>query len=212
MRKEACPPGHADTTLPTDTQATQARCGRFARTPGKRREHHTYAPPSHAIDATCTTKAKIEETHFVRNPQTNARRAPARAPLLLSLLEAVLLPLVKQVRLRAAQIDDLRAPISVLFHLCAFSTIIGIGNPRTAANHAPPLIRPIIALVADSNEGTGSDIRIAHHTFAVAFFAEAPDGDARLLAAHDEVGVVFGHGCVLRITTAAALTMRGAAA
>ena len=124
----------------------------------------------------------------------------------LSLLEAVLLPLIEQVRLRASQIDDFRAPIPVLFHLRALSTIIGIRNTRTAANHAPPLVAPVVALVADSNEGTGPDVRVADHTFAVAFFAEAPDGDARLLAAHNEVGMVLRHGGVLWLhNTAAAL-------
>ena len=102
---------------------------------------------------------------------------------MLSLLEAVLLPLIEQVRLRRSQIDDLRAAVPVLFHLRAFSAIVRIGNPRTATNHAPPLVAPVVALVADPHEGTGPDVRVAHHTFAVAFFAEAADGDAGLLAA-----------------------------
>ncbi len=148
-------------------------------------------PHLHAIDATCEDNI----AHSVRNPETNVRRAPARAPVPLSLLEAVLLPFIKQISLRRSQVHDLRTPIPVLFHLRAFSTIIGIGNPRTAANHAPPLVGPIIALVADSNEGTGPHIRITDDAFAVAFFAEPADGDARLLAAHDEVGVMLGHGC-----------------
>ena len=125
----------------------------------------------------------------------------------LSLLEAVLLPLVKQISLRASQVDDLRTPIPVLFHLRTFSAIVRITNPRTAANHAPPLVGPVVALVADSNEGTGPDVRVAHHTFAVAFFAEAPDRDAGLLAAHYEVGMMFRHGGALRLrSTAAALS------
>ena len=129
----------------------------------------------------------------------------------LSLLEAVLLPLVKQISLRASQIDDLRTPIPVLFHLRTFSAIVRITNPRTAANHAPPLVGPVVALVADSNEGTGPHIRVADDAFTVALLAEAPDGDAGLLAAHDEVGVVLCHGRVLWLRYGGA-SMRGAAA
>ena len=34
---------------------------------------------------------------------------------------------------------------------------------------------------------------VAHGALAVAFLAQAADGDARLLAAHDQVGVVLRH-------------------
>ena len=37
-------------------------------------------------------------------------------------------------------------------------------------------------------------VRVADDALAIALLAEAADRDARLLAAHDEVGVVLGHG------------------
>ena len=37
-------------------------------------------------------------------------------------------------------------------------------------------------------------VRVADDALAIALLAEAADGDARLLAAHDQVGVVLGHG------------------
>ena len=116
---------------------------------------------------------------------------------MLSLLETVLLPLIEQVRLRRSQVDDLRAAVPVLFHLRAFSAIVRVRDAGAPTNHAPPLVAPVVALVADPHQSTGPDVRVAHHTFAVAFFAEAADRDAGLLAAHDEVGVVFCHGGVL---------------
>ena len=118
---------------------------------------------------------------------------------MLSLLETVLLPLIEQVRLRRSQVDDLRAAVPVLFHLRAFATIVRVRDAGAPTNNAPPLIGPIIALVADSNEGTGSHIRIADHTFAVALFAQPADGDAGLLAAHYQIGVMLGHGVALRL-------------
>jgi len=43
------------------------------------------------------------------------------------------------------------------------------------------------ALFADADEGRGADIGIAYWAFAIAFIAEATNGDARLLAAHYEI-------------------------
>ena len=40
------------------------------------------------------------------------------------------------------------------------------------------------ALVADADEGRGAHVAVADGAFAVAFVAEAADGDAGLLAAH----------------------------
>lgn len=65
------------------------------------------------------------------------------------------------------------------------TTIVSIGDAHTAANDASPLEGSVVALVADVNDGGGVDEGVANDTFAVAFFAEASDGDAGLLAAHD---------------------------
>ena len=119
------------------------------------------------------------------------------APVPLSLLEAVLLPLVEQVRLRRSQVHDLRAAVPIFLHLRTFATIIGIGNPRTPTNDAPPLVTPVVALVADPHQSTGPYVRVADDTFPVALFAEASNSNSRLLAAHYQIGMVFRHGGVL---------------
>lgn len=58
-----------------------------------------------------------------------------------------------------------------------------------ATNHTLILIISKAALVADANESGGPHVRVADGAFAVAFIAETPDGDAGLLAAHDEITV-----------------------
>ena len=35
---------------------------------------------------------------------------------------------------------------------------------------------------------------VADDTFAIAFLTKSSDGDAGLFAAHDEIGVMLGHG------------------
>merc|ERR1719263_2776131 len=48
---------------------------------------------------------------------------------MLASFEAVLLPLVEEVRLRRAQVHNLRTAVAVLLQLAALSAIEGIGDP-----------------------------------------------------------------------------------
>lgn len=105
-----------------------------------------------------------------------------------------ILLLVEQIRPTTTQIYNLGAAIPVLFQSSALEAVKGIGDAFTAADDALVLIVAKGALVADTGEGGRAHIRVANGTFAVAFVAEAADGDAGLLAAHDEVGMMAGHG------------------
>lgn len=105
----------------------------------------------------------------------------------------MLFPLVKQIRPRTPQVDNLRTPIPILFQTGTLETVEGITDPLAAAYDAFVLVVSEGALVADADEGCGTDVGVADGAFAVAFVAEAADGDAGLLAAHYEVGVMAGH-------------------
>eukprot|EP00212_Chloropicon_laureae_P009224 CAMPEP_0197493832 /NCGR_PEP_ID=MMETSP1311-20131121/25015_1 /TAXON_ID=464262 /ORGANISM="Genus nov. species nov., Strain RCC856" /LENGTH=188 /DNA_ID=CAMNT_0043039133 /DNA_START=76 /DNA_END=642 /DNA_ORIENTATION=- len=130
-------------------------------------------------------------------PPTQATRAAirqVRAPLLP--VEPVLLPFVEEVRLGAAQIDYLRAPVPVLLQGGALLAIEGVRDAHPAADDAPPLRRPVVALVADPDQGLRPHVRVADDALAVALLAQPAYRDARLLAAHDQVRLVLRHGGV----------------
>lgn len=55
------------------------------------------------------------------------------------------------------------------------------------------------ALVADADEGCGADVTVAYGALAVAFVAEAADGDAGSLAAHYQITVSL-LACALSLT------------
>lgn len=98
-----------------------------------------------------------------------------------------ILLLVKQIGPRTAQIDNLRTPIPVLFQPGALEAVEGVRDAFAAAHDAFVLVVAERALVADAGERGRAHVRVAHGAFAVAFVAQAPDGDAGLFAAHDEV-------------------------
>lgn len=110
-----------------------------------------------------------------------------------SFLEAVLLPLVEQIRLCRAQIDNLRTAVAVLLQNGALLAVVGVTDTGPAANDTPALVAAVVALVADSHQRRRSHQRVADDALAVAFLAEAADGDARLLPAEDQIRVVLGH-------------------
>lgn len=110
-----------------------------------------------------------------------------------SLLKAILLPLVEEVGLGAAEVDDLGAAVAVLLLLRALLAVVGVGDADAAADDAPPLERAVVALVAHADERARPDVRVADHALAVALLAQPPDGDPRLLPAHYQVGVVLSH-------------------
>lgn len=101
--------------------------------------------------------------------------------------------LVKQVRPRTTQIYNLRAPISIFFQSRTLEAVERIRDPFAAADDTFVLIVAEAAFVADADEGGGAHVGVAYWAFAVAFVAEAADGDAGLLAAHDEIRVMAGH-------------------
>ncbi len=111
----------------------------------------------------------------------------------LSLLEAIFLPLIEQVRLCASEIHDLWTSISILLHLDAFPTVIRVRHPDSAAYDAPSLETPVVAFVAYVDQIAGPDERIADDTLPVALLAQPPDGNTGLLSAHNQVRMMLGH-------------------
>lgn len=109
----------------------------------------------------------------------------------------MLFPLEEQIRSRATQIDNLRTPIAILLQAGTLEAIKGVTNPFPATDDAFVLVVAERAFVADAYEGGGPHVGVTDGTFAVTFVAEAADGDAGLLAAHYEIGVVTRHlrGC-----------------
>jgi hypothetical protein len=101
--------------------------------------------------------------------------------------------LVEQVRPTAAQVYNLRTPVSVLLQARALEAVEGVADALAAAHDTLVLIVAEGALVADAHQRRRSDVRVADWTFAVALVAETADGDAGLLAAHYEIGVVARH-------------------
>lgn len=92
--------------------------------------------------------------------------------------------LIKQIRPRTSQINNLRTPIPILFQPCALKAVKGVRYSFTSADYTFVLIVPEGAFVADSDEGCRSDVGVADGTFAVAFIAETADCYAWLFAAH----------------------------
>lgn len=120
-----------------------------------------------------------------------------RHPVIISFLLSSLIPkillLVEQIRPRTTQIYNLRASVPILLKPGAFETVERVRDPFTAAHNAFVLVVAERALVADAYEGCGAHVRVADGAFAVAFVAEAPDGDATGLATHNEIGVMARH-------------------
>ena len=98
-----------------------------------------------------------------------------------------ILLLIKQIRPRTPQINNLRTPIPILFQSRALKAVERIRYSFTSTYDALVLIVAEGAFVADAREGRGPHVGVADGALAVAFVAEAADGDAGGLAAHDEV-------------------------
>lgn len=106
----------------------------------------------------------------------------------------MLLPLKKQIRPRAPQINNLRTPIPILLKARALEAVERVADPFPAAHDALVLVVAERTLVADPDEGRRPHVGVADRAFAVAFVAQTADCDAGLFAAHYEVGVVARHG------------------
>lgn len=88
---------------------------------------------------------------------------------LLSLLEAIFLSFVKQVRLCTAEVDNLWTSVPVLLLLNAFPTVVRVRHSHTTTHDAPSLEAAIIAFVAYVHQIAGPDERVTDYTFSIAW-------------------------------------------
>lgn len=79
--------------------------------------------------------------------------------------------LIKQIRPRAPQIDNLRTPVAILLQPCTLEAVKRVGNALAAADDALVLVVAEGALVAYAHEGGRAHVRVAHRTLAVALVA-----------------------------------------
>ena len=94
---------------------------------------------------------------------------------MLPFFETVFFPFVKEICLRATEIDNFRTTVSVFLLDCAFLAIICVRNAGPSADHAPSLVGAVIALVADPYQSARPHVRIADDAFTVAFFTQSPN-------------------------------------
>ncbi|KAK1827113.1 hypothetical protein QBC39DRAFT_428564 [Podospora conica] len=85
------------------------------------------------------------------------------------------------------KVDNLGTPVPVLLQARALEAVKGVRDALAAAHDALVLVVAEAALVADAHQCRRPHVRVAHGALAVALVAEAADGDAGLLAAHDEI-------------------------
>jgi len=109
------------------------------------------------------------------------------------LLEAVFFAFIEEICLRAPQIDNLWATISILLLDGALLTVIGIRDSRASTDHTAPLVRAIITLIAYAHQSAGTHVGVTDHTFAITFFTQSSDGNTSLLAAKDQIRMMFSH-------------------
>ena len=110
---------------------------------------------------------------------------------------------VEQIRPRTSQVYNFRAAISILFQTCTFEAVKSVRDTLsivsdhreckrtvtylTATNNTLVLVISERALVADAHECCRAHIGIADWTLSIALIAESTDGNASLLAAHNEI-------------------------
>ena len=116
-----------------------------------------------------------------------AMSLPAQTTPLAWLMISKILFLIEQIRPTTSQIDNLRAAVPVLLQARALEAVEGIRDTLATAYNALVLVVPKGAFVADAGESRGAHVRVANGAFAVTFVAETADGDAGLLAAHDQI-------------------------
>lgn len=91
------------------------------------------------------------------------------------LLEAILFPFIEKICLGTAQVDDLRATISILFLDGALLAVVGVGHAGPPADDAAALVGAVVALVTDAHQGAGPHVGVTDHTLAITFFTESSD-------------------------------------
>lgn len=106
-----------------------------------------------------------------------------------------ILLLVEQIRPRTTQIDDFRTTVSILLQARTFEAVESIRDTLATAYDTLVLIISEGALIADAGKSGRADVAVANGTLAVTLVAEASDGDACLLAAHNQIGMMARHAC-----------------
>ena len=117
------------------------------------------------------------------NPNTPALSSSCPEPSTLTLF------LKKQIRPTTPQINNLRTPIPILLQPRTLKAIKRITYSLSSTNHAFVLVVPERAFGADTDERCWTHVGVTDRTLAVAFVAEATDGDARGFATHYEISV-----------------------
>jgi hypothetical protein len=92
--------------------------------------------------------------------------------------------LIKQIRPRTPQINNLRTAIPVPLQPRTICTVVCITYPNTTTDDAFSSRVAKSAFVADVDEGRWADVRVADWASGVVSFAEAAYADACLAAAH----------------------------
>lgn len=91
------------------------------------------------------------------------------------LLEAILFPFIEKICLGTAQVDNLRATISIFFLDGALLAVVGVRHSGPPADDAAALVGAVVTLVTDAHQGAGPHVRVADHALAVTFFTESSD-------------------------------------
>lgn len=102
--------------------------------------------------------------------------------------------LTKQIGPRATQIDNFGTSITVLLQTRALEAVKCVRDSLSAAHDTLVLVVSKRALVTYPYESGRTNVGIADRAFAIAFVAEAADGDAGLLAAHYQVAILIVSG------------------
>ena len=145
--------------------------------------------PSYALDQLSTSPSSRLNTCLLHD-HVFSLKVPINlntvSPYPPSMIPKILL-LIKQIRPRTPQIDNLRTSIAVLLQPRALKTVERIRDAFPAAHDAYVLVVAEGAFVADAREGGWAHVGVAHRAFTVAFIAEASDGDAGLFATHNKI-------------------------
>lgn len=88
------------------------------------------------------------------------------------LLESIFFPFIEEICLGTAQVDNLRATISIFFLDGTLLAVVGIRHPWAPADHTAPLVRAVVTLITYAHEGAGPHVRVTNHTFAITFFTQ----------------------------------------
>jgi len=95
-------------------------------------------------------------------------------------------------------VDNSRTSIPILFLQHTRLAIVGIRYALSTTNDTLALKASVITFIAYFNLGLWSDIGIANDALSIAILAQLADGNARLLSAHDQIGMMTnGHFFVL---------------